>query len=126
MIESEAINQARIFNDLCQKKPWLDIDLAECSPECLILHCGIDLSIGPEIELRFDSPFFSSLLMTWKTDTSLAVLHVLTGEEAILLNTRYRVEQGYHWFMFHPEDLDDDARCMIAAKAFSWQLLPAR
>lgn len=62
--------------------------------------------------------------MTWKTDTSLPVLRVLTGDEARSINKRYRVEQGYHLFAFQPEDIADDARCIIAAKAFSWKLLP--
>jgi hypothetical protein len=126
MTPSEALNQAMIFNDLCRKNPWLDIDLVQCSPQSVILHGGIDLSVGPDIELRFDTVFFACLLMTWKTDTSLPVLQVLTGEEAIAVNGRYRVEHGYHLFTFQPEYVADGVRCMIAAKTFCWRLPPMR
>jgi len=70
MTQCEALNQANIFNDLFKEKPWLDIDLVECSPQSVILHCGIDLSIGPDIELRFNTIFLASMLMTWKTNSS--------------------------------------------------------
>ena len=123
MNQSEALSQAAIFNDLVREKLWLDVDLAECSPQAVVLLCGIDLSMGPDIEIKFDMIFFVSLLMTWKTDTSFPVLQVLTGEDAVLVNKQYRVEQGYHLFTFQPEDLASGVRCMIAAQAFSWRLM---
>lgn len=121
MTESEALSQVAIFNDHVKEKLWLDVDLAECSPQAVVLHCGIDLSVGPDIEIRFDTVFFSSLLMTWKTDTAFSVLQILTGEDAMRVNIQYRVEQGYHLFAFQPEDLADGVRCLIAAQAFSWR-----
>lgn len=121
MTQSEVLSQVAIFNDLVKEKPWLDVDLAECSPQAVVLRCGIDLSVGPDLEIRFDTVFFASLLMTWKTDTASSVLRVLAGEEAVRVNMQYRVEQGYHLFAFQPEDLADGVRCLIAAQAFSWR-----
>ena len=121
MTQSEALGEVAIFNEIVRKKPWLDVDVAECSPQAVVLHCGIDLSEGPEMEVRFDTVFFASLLMTWKTDTSLPILQVLTGEEAFRINGQYQVEQGYHLFAFQPEYLADGVRCLIAAQAFSWR-----
>jgi hypothetical protein len=123
MTEPDVLHRVLMFNDFIKKKPWLDVDLVECTPESVILHSGIDLTIRPDIEIRFDTVFVATLLMTWKTDTSIPVLQVLTGEEAILLNKQYRVEQGYHLFTFQPEDLAQGVRCMIAARTFSWQTI---
>lgn len=123
MTQSEALSQVATFNDLVRDKLWLDVDLAECSPQAVVLHCGIDLSVGPDIEIRFDTVFFVSMLMTWKTDTSSSVLQVLTGEEAWRINGQYRIEQGYHLFTFQPEDLANGVRCLVAAKSFSWRVV---
>ena len=73
MTQSEALSQVEIFNDFAKSKPWLDIDLAECTPISIVLDCGIDLSVGPDFEIIFDTIYFTSLLMSWKTDTSFPV-----------------------------------------------------
>lgn len=121
MTETEVLEQVTIFNHFASQKPWLDVDIAEFSPHAAVLHCGIDLSVEIDIEIRFDMVFFVSLLMTWKTDTTSSVLQLMTGEEAKQLNMKYRIEQGCHLFAFSPEDLAADTRCLIAAKSFSWR-----
>ena len=124
MTQSETISQVAIFNDFVSKKPWLDVDLIECSQQVAVLHCGIDLSLGPDLEVRFNTVFFASLLMAWKTDTTLPILQILTGDEAFRINGQYRIEQGYHLFAFQPEDLTEGVRCIIAAQNFTWREMP--
>lgn len=121
MNQTEAIAQVAILNEFLKSKPWLDVDVVECSPQTVVLDCGIDLSLGPDIEIRFESIYLASLLMTWKTDTSHPVLQLLTGEEAYHINRQYRVEQGYHLFAFQPEDIEQGIRCLIGAHSFSWK-----
>jgi hypothetical protein len=123
MTQSDILTQVALFNNLVKQKPWLDIDLVECSPRSVILDCGIDLSVGPDLVVKFDTVFFASLLMTWKTDTTSPVLQVLTGEDEVRVNQQYRVERGYYLFAFQPEDLAEGVCCIIAAQQFSWQVL---
>jgi len=122
MTQTEAFNQVAMFNAFVGKKLWLDVDVVECSPESVVLHGGIDLSVGPDVEIRFDTIFFVSLLMTWRTDTSSPILKILTGEDACRINRQYRIEQGRHLFAFLPEDFDE-ARCLIAAGSFCWRVI---
>jgi hypothetical protein len=123
MTYTEVFSQVANLNGILQGKPWLDIDVVDCSPQAVVLACGIDLSVGPDIEIRFDSVFLACLLMTWKTDTSSPVLQILTNEEAMQTNRLYCVEQGHHLFAFQPEDRGREARCLIAAKSLSWQAI---
>jgi uracil DNA glycosylase len=83
------------------------------------LGCGVDLTVGAQIEITFESIFFSILVMTWRTDTSRPVVTLLQGEEARTINEIYEVEQHHHLFACHPEGLS--VRCIIAAKAVSWK-----
>lgn len=121
MTDDEALNQVAMLNEIFSKKPWLDIDVVECSPHAVVLDCGIDLTVGPDIEVRFESVFLVFLLMAWKTDTSFPVLRLLGGEEGYKLNAQYQVEIGHHLFSFQPEYLAEGVRCLIAAKSMSWR-----
>jgi len=109
------------LNSFLNSKPWLDIDVIQCSSHSAVLHCGIDLTEGPEIEIKFDSIFFVSFLMSWKTDTSRPVLEILTGKDAVRVNMLYQIEQGHHLFAFSPEYLEGDTRFVIAARSISWR-----
>jgi hypothetical protein len=120
MTDDEVLNQVFILNKLLQEKPWLDIDLVECSPYSLVLDCGLDLTVGADLEIRFTDIFLTSMVMTWKTDTSKPVIRVLTGDEAYSINVKFSVEEGYHLFSFQPEYLTVDTCCLIAAKSFTW------
>jgi hypothetical protein len=120
MTDDEVQKQVLILNKLLQEKPWLDIDLVECSPYSLVLDCGLDLTVGADLEIRFSDIFLTSMVMAWKTDTSKPVIRVLTGVEAYSINVKFRVDEGYHLFSFQPENLTADTSCIIAAKSFTW------
>jgi hypothetical protein len=123
MTELEIRDQVARLNALLQSKPWLDVDVVECSPRSVVLDCGIDLSVGPDIEITFGSVFFVSLPMTWNTDTSVPVLTLLSDDEARQVNLRYQIEMVHHLFAFHPEYLPQDALCLVAAKEITWREL---
>ena len=61
MTNLEAIECVNELNDFFKSKPWLDIDVYECSLYSAVLHRGIDLTAGPDVEMTFDI-FFSSRL----------------------------------------------------------------
>ena len=123
MLASDLLEQVAAFNDHLQTNLWLDIELRMCSPHTLVLDCGIDLSSKPDVEMRFGTVFFTSILMSWKTDTSVGhVMQVVSGLEAVKLNEQYQVERGFHLFAFQPEGLSGEASCLIAAKEFSWRV----
>jgi len=123
MKQQDLQNRIEQLNRLLTTFPWLDIDVSQCSSTTVILEAVVDLSSKPSFEFRFESVFAVELLMTWKTDTSVPVLQLLTGQDAFDFNKRYRVEQGHHLFAFQPEDVSKDARCIIAAQSFSWREL---
>ena len=124
LISVESQHQIAAFNEFAQRTLWLDFELVSCSQISAVLTCGADLSFNPDAEIRFDGIFFASMLMSWKTDTSIGpVVQVVSGSEAVKLNQQYQVERGFHLFEFQPEGLSGEARCLIAAKEFSWWVI---
>ena len=104
-----------------RRRPWLDIDVVDCSERRVVLHCGIDLSLGPEVEITFDTIFLVSFLMSWKMNTSRPILEILSGDAAFEVNTQYQVEQGYYLLAFTPDVPEDVGRFIIAAHGISWR-----
>lgn len=120
MNDLEAMNNVRLFNETFLKMPWLDFEVADCTPQTVVLRFGIDLSVQEVCEIRFQEIFFVKVLMAWHTDTGNGILSLLQGDEMRSVNADHEIEHGFHLFTFQPEDLSDRARCIIAAKTFSW------
>jgi len=100
---------------------WLDFEVLEFVGRQLTLIGSIDSSVKHDLEVIFKDINFVSMPFEWKTDTSTKVLELVEGEEAIAINQRFQVEQGYHIFRFHPEDFITPDGCLIAAKSIDWR-----
>jgi len=120
MNDLEAMNKVKLFNETFMKLPWLDFEVAECSPQAIVLRFGIDLTVQEVCEIRFQEIFFVKILMAWHTDTANRILSLMVDDEMRAMNADNEIEQGFHLFTFQPEDLTDRARCVIAAQTFSW------
>jgi hypothetical protein len=104
------------INEFINGRLWLDFEMIQYQNHVLTITGSIDTSYPYDIEIKFEDIFFISLPIEWKTDTSKVVLKVLEGEEAISINKRFQVEQGYYIFKFIPEDYNDDFGCLVGAK----------
>lgn len=116
-------NNKKIVNEInsfLMKGLWFDFEIMEYRGYDLTIMGSIDISASHDIEIIFKNVFFISLPAEWKTDTSDMVLEILEGPEAIELNQKYNVEQGYVIFKFIPEYLD--AGCYVAAKEIDYNI----
>lgn len=116
-------NIVKKINNLIMSQLWFDFEVIEYTLSKLKVIGSIDPSSSPDIEIIFHDVFCVSLPMEWQTDTQKEVFKIAENEEAIKLNKRYKVEQGYTPFLFTPEDYPKDFYCFIAAKSVNYKIL---
>lgn len=107
------------INQMLQRRPWLDFEVAEYRGGELLVVGSMDTTAPHDVEIRFKDVFFVSLPIEWKTDTTKPPLALVMGEEAIRLNLRFQVVRGHHIFRFTPEDYTVDFSCLVCAKEIS-------
>ncbi|MFF2482313.1 hypothetical protein [Paenibacillus sp. NPDC058071] len=120
---SEITKVVEDINKFIRNQPWLDFEVLQYDKQKLTIIGCIDISNLHDIEIVFEDIFFVSLPIEWKTDTSRPVLSVLEREKAIILNKKFKVEQGHSIFAFAPEDYPDDFGCYVSAKKIAFKLI---
>lgn len=110
------------INSFIMQNLWMDFEVMQYVGNEVIIMGSIDISNPHDIEISFRDVFFISVLMEWKTDTSKKILEIVDGEQAVNINRKFHVEQGYHIFKFVPEDYDSNFGCFIAAKEINYSL----
>lgn len=122
MSEIDLTAMIKLINQFIQGKAWFDFDVTEFSPFRVTVSGGLDLSSGEaDVEISFEDVFCVSTLMSWRSDTSKAVLRVLDGERERAVIERFQVEEGYQSFEFVAERYPDSFGCLIVAKRISWR-----
>lgn len=118
-----AMGTVERINRYLSSRPWFDFEVMEYKGYRLTIMGGIDPSGSHELEVWFEGVFFMNGLMEWKTDTSSLPVSLLSGEVAVAINRRFRVEKGHHIFRFAVEDYPDSFGCFIAAREIGFRLV---
>lgn len=109
-----------------RKNPWMDFEVVKYDNWEFIVIGNLSQSYPNrpgQVEISFRYVYFVSMPFYWKTDTSEQVFSLIDGPDFTSINKRFQVEQGYHLFIFKPEDYDEDFGCLIGAKELSYRVL---
>lgn len=92
------------INIFLKKQPWMDFEIENYSQGTLIIRGYIDFLESYQIEICFKNVFALETTLSWKTNTSIDVMTIVTGIEGLKINKEYYVEQGYTIFSIITED----------------------
>lgn len=123
MQEKDIIKVLDEINNYLSTQLWMDFEFIEYSCTTLRIMGSLDISASPVMELILSDVFFVSAPFNWKTDTSRTVISLVSGDEARIINVKYRVEMGYYIIKMKPEDYPEEFGCLFAAKKIRFNLL---
>ena len=108
------------INEYLNKCSWMDFTLCQSNFGKIELYGAIDQTYNNyvdnyAIKIEFEQPYFVSSLFSWQTDTFKPFIQLVSDEEELELNTKYRVELGNYIFKINAEDFDNPP-IFIAAK----------
>ena len=99
------------INEYLSKCSWMDFTLFQSNLGKIELYGAIDQTYNNyvdnyAIKIEFEQPYFVSSLFSWQTDTFKPFIQLVSDEEELELNTKYRVELGNYIFKINAEDFD--------------------
>jgi len=123
MNRTEVEQQITIINTYLKKCLWMDFEFAMLNAGKIVLSGTIDFSSAEyAIDIEFEQPHFISTLFLWYTDTSKPFIQLVSEEEEVEMNTKYRIELGNYIFKINVEDFEKPP-IFIAAKKIICKIL---
>lgn len=112
------------INAYLSKCMWMDFEFCRMDAGQIVVSGSIDQSYNEyAIDIEFEQPHFVSSLFMWHTDTSKPFIQLVSEEEEVEINTKYRVELGNYIFKINVEDFEKPP-VFIAAKKITCNMTP--
>ncbi|WP_135552679.1 hypothetical protein [Paenibacillus cymbidii] len=110
------------INNYLQKALWFDFEIKKYADLELVIHGGISLYQGTDIEIIFKDVFYMSLPTDWSSDTSKVVLLVKESIDLRYSDPKFKETYFHYVFEFIAEDYPG-ITCEIRAKTVAYKIL---
>lgn len=101
------IEKVKYIDQFVRENAWFDFQVVSFECGCLVIHGGIDLTVGRQLEIKFENVLCYHGPFDWRSDTSKTVFDTPAENEIPDINIKYEIEVGYNVFRFQPEYHND-------------------
>lgn len=116
-------NSIKLINEFVKEKAFFDLTIKAYSIDNLLIVGSTDLSYYHNIEIWFNKVGRICCANDWHVDTGKPVLEIITGEQALAINLKYKILQGQTLVKLYNED---DVEQWIACESLSINIADVR